>query len=106
MKEFTYCSDMSTDSEYSTSDPPRHEDILPDALKKLKVSYLKEELNKRGQLTVGIKKVSLERIELSLKNKVPLAATTANKKQVGNKMNGFEINAYWEFLKPNLSVTE
>ena len=45
---------------------------------------------------VGIKKVLLERLELALKNKVSLANTTANKKQVENKMNGFEINAYWE----------
>ena len=85
---------MSTDSEDSTSDPPRHEDIPPDALKKLEVSDLKEEMNKRGKLTVGLKKVLLERLELALKNKVSLANTTANKNQVENKMNGFEINAY------------
>ena len=78
------CSNFSTDSEDSMSDPPRHEGIPPDSLKKLKVSYLKEEMNKRGKLTVGLKKVLLERLELALKNKVPLAATTDNKNQVGN----------------------
>ena len=51
-------------------------------------------MKKRGQSTVGLKKVLLERIELALKNKLTLAATAANKKQAGNKMNGFEINAY------------
>ena len=48
-----------------------------------------------------IKKVLLERLKLAFKNKVPLAAKTANKKQVGNKMIGSEINACWEVLKPN-----
>ena len=87
---------MSTDSEDSMSEPPIHEKIPPDALKKLKVSDFKEELNKRVQLTVGLNKVLLERLELVLTKKVPLDATTADKNQVGNKMNGFEINAYWE----------
>ena len=45
---------------------------------------------------VGIRKVLLERLELVLNNKVPLDDMTDNKKQVGNKMNGFEINTYWE----------
>ena len=87
---------MSTDSEDSTSETQIHEDIPPDALKKLKLSDLKEELKKLGQSTVGLKKVLLERLELALNNKVPLAVTTANKKQVGYKINGFEINSYWE----------
>ena len=52
----------------------------------MKVSYLKEKLKKRGQLTVGLKKVLLERLKLVLKNKVPLAATAANKKQVENNL--------------------
>ena len=84
VKEVTDCSNVSTDSEDSMSKPPIHEDIPPDAMKKLKVSYLKEEINKRGKSTVVIKKVILERLEIALKNKVPLDATTANKKQVGN----------------------
>ena len=79
-------------------DPPRNEDIPPDALNKLKVSDLKEELKKRGKSTVGINKVLLERLKPALKNKVPLASTTTNKNQAGNKINGFEINAYWEVL--------
>ena len=106
LKEVTDCSDIPTDSEDSTSKPPRHEDIPPDSLSKLKVSYFKEELKKHGQSTVGLSKVLLERVKLSLKNKVPLATITANKNQVGNKMNGFAIHAYWEFLKPNSSTVE
>ena len=35
-------SDISTDSEDSMSETPRHEDIPPDEMKKLKVSDLKE----------------------------------------------------------------
>ena len=86
MKKVTDCSDMSTDSKDSTSDPPRHEDIPPGALKH---KLCKEELKKRWKLTVVLKKVLLERLELAFKNKLTLAATNANKKQVGNKMNGF-----------------
>ena len=66
---------MSTYSEDSTIKPPRHEEIPPDALNKLKVLYLKEELKKWGQLTVYLKKVLLEILKLALNNKVPLAAT-------------------------------
>ena len=80
VKEVTDYSDMPNDSEDSTSDPPRNEDIPPDAFRKLKVLDLKEELKKWKQLTVGFKKVLLERLELSLNNKVPLSATTPNKK--------------------------
>ena len=84
MKEITDCSDVSTDSEDSTSKPPRHEDIPPNKLNKLKVSYLKEDLKKRGQLTVGLKKLLLERLEFALKNKGTVDATTDNKRQIGN----------------------
>ena len=106
MKEVTDCSDMETDSEDSTSEPPIHEDIPPDTFYNLKVSDLKDELKKQEQSTVGLNKVLRERLELALKNKVPLDATKSNKKQVGNKMNVFEINAYWGVLKPNSSVVE
>ena len=51
MKEVTDCSDMTTDSEDSTSKTTRYDDIPPDALKELKVSDLKEELENWGQST-------------------------------------------------------
>ena len=101
VKEVTDCIDISTDSEDSTSDTQRHEDIPPETLKILKVSYFKKELKNPGQLTVGLNKVVLEILELTLKNTVSLAATTTNKNQFGNKINGFEINEYREVIKPN-----
>ena len=96
MNKVTDCSEISTDSEDSTTNLPRHEHIPPDALNKLKSSYLKEKLKKRGQWTVGINKVLLEILELSMNKKVTLAATTANKNLVMNNMNSFEINLYWK----------
>ena len=82
MKEVTDCSDISTDYEDITSNTPRHEYIPPDALKKFKLSYLKEDLKKRGQSMVGLNKVLLEILELALKNKVPLDATNSNKNKL------------------------
>ena len=69
---------MSTYSEDSTIKPPRHEEIPPDALNKLKVSGWKEDLRKQGQSTLGIKKVLLEVLKPAFKNKVSLDATTSN----------------------------
>ena len=84
-----------------------HIPIEEDAVKKMKMPELKDELKKRRQPISGNKGALVERLLSALSNKIPVGNTKSHKPKKSDKSKGGEIvgksfpdNAYWRVLKP------
>ena len=101
-----------------TEDPPPltvddHIPIEEDAVNKMKIPELREELKKRGQTLLGNKGVLVELLLSALGKKIPVGngknpkPKKIDKSKSGGGMKWFLDTAYWRVLKPkNETVDE